>query len=99
MISKLNSTRICGCPNTETLAGYVCDSNVPDLQNAKTCPFWEPFQEVLVIKSNFRTLMTSGNRGLIAASYPDIAALMWVLDGVDFTEEVAQVEQEAENNE
>jgi hypothetical protein len=61
---------------------------------AGACKWWEALRTKEEIKSEFRTLMASGNRGKIASLYPDVAALMWVLDGVDIVNAVADVEQE-----
>jgi hypothetical protein len=47
---------------------------------AKECPLWEPLQTKEALKAEFTKLMQADDRGLIASQYPDIAALLWVLD-------------------
>lgn len=74
----------------------LCDSRMWNgADQARNCPMWEPRRDKETIKAEFKTLITSGTRGEIAARYPDVAALMWVLDGVDISwEEVEAVENE-----
>jgi len=50
---------------------------------SSACSWWKPLKTKEEIKESFRALISSGNRGHIAASFPDVAALMWVLDGED----------------
>jgi hypothetical protein len=77
----------------------LCDSRQWGGQRqARNCPLWQPKSDKDAIKAEFRRLM-SGNRGEIAARYPDVAALMWVLDGAeghDVGTLVEQVEDEAD---
>jgi hypothetical protein len=55
------------------------------------CPWWEPGRTKEVVKAEFQKLMRSEDRGLIAAEYPDIAALLWVLGGTNLEEDIAEV--------
>ena len=74
--------------------GKVCDARVFGCQAmATSCSWWRPLREKTALKTEFRGLIASGDRGRIAASYPDVAALMWVLDGVDITSAVSEVEE------
>jgi len=74
--------------------GRVCDVRVAGcLAQARSCKCWASVRTGDDIKAEFRALMVS-DRGLIAARYPDVAALMWVLDGVDFNEEIQMAEAE-----
>lgn len=76
--------------------GKVCDTRVAGcMMQARSCKCWKAIRTKDDIKTDFRNLMAS-DRGLIAARYPDVAALMWVLDGVDFTEEIRMAEAEAD---
>ncbi len=76
--------------------GKVCDNRVAGCAlQARTCRCWYPTRTKDEIKNEFRKLMAS-DRGVIAARYPDVAALMWVIDGVDFTEEIRMAEIEAD---
>ena len=63
----------------QELAGVVCDVRV-DPMRAKSCPYWEASQGKEATKAEFRDLIESGDRGRIASEYPDVAALLWVLD-------------------
>lgn len=77
--------------------GRVCDGRVAGCRRfAKACPMWRPIRTKDEVKFDFRDLMTATDRGRIASYYPDVAALMWVLDGVDFTEDVALAEAEVD---
>ena len=76
--------------------GKVCDARVAGcLVQARGCKCWVALYGKDKIKADFRNLMSS-DRGMIAARYPDVAALMWVLDGVDVTEELRMAEAEAD---
>jgi len=66
------------CHYQET-AGTVCDVRI-DPMRAKACPHWEPHQGKEAIRAEFRDLIESGERGRIAVEYPDVAALLWVLN-------------------
>lgn len=77
--------------------GKVCDTGVAGCSaQASACRCWLKLRSKEEIKLEFRNLMVS-DRGIIAASYPDVAALMWVLDGVDFAEDIQVVEDEVDN--
>lgn len=57
-----------------------CDARIPGCSEmARECPLWEPMQTKSEVKQEFQELMAT-DRGVIASKYPDIAALMWVLD-------------------
>lgn len=59
----------------------VCDSRVGGCaEMARECPLWAPLKTKQLVKDQFNEVIQSGNRGLIASEYPDIAALLWVLD-------------------
>lgn len=76
--------------------GKVCDLRIAGCAvQARACKCWSALHTKEDVKTEFRNLMSS-DRGLIAARYPDVAALMWVLDGVDFTEELRMAEAEAD---
>jgi hypothetical protein len=82
-----------GCP---TPRGKVCDTRVAGCTlQARGCKYLSAIRTKEEVKSDFRALLTS-DRGSIAARYPDVAALMWVLDGEDFTEELMMAESEAD---
>ena len=76
--------------------GKVCDSRVAgSLLQARACKYRVAVRTKEQVKEEFRSLMTS-ERGAIASRYPDVAALMWVLDGVDFMEVLREAEDEAD---
>jgi len=54
------------------------------------CPWWEPCKSKDAVKDEFHELMQS-DRGVIAAEYPDIAALLWVMGGTNLEEDIAEV--------
>lgn len=71
-----------------------CDSRIPGCDAmARVCPLWEPTSSKEEVKASFYALLHSGDRGLIAAEYPDIAALMWVLDDPAEVPSVQEIEE------
>ena len=79
-----------------TPRGKVCDTRVAGCPvQARACKGWTALRTKDEVKSEFRALMSS-DRGTIAARYPDVAALMWVLDGVDFMDVLRLAEEEAD---
>lgn len=63
--------------------GVPCDSRMGGFEQAQKCPLFEPLQTKQEVKEVFRALVESEERGPLAAEYPDVAALMWVLDQDD----------------
>lgn len=59
----------------------VCDPRMGGLEKARACPWFTASRSPEDVKAQFKALMASQDRGGIAAQYPDIAALMWTLDG------------------
>jgi len=78
----------------------VCDPRVEGCNNmARECPLWAPCRTKEQVKEDFHAVIQSSDRGLIASDYPDIAALLWVLDDpeesdVPSKEEVEEAVQE-----
>jgi hypothetical protein len=62
--------------------GMICDASVPN-----TCPFFQPRKSKGEVQAEVDELLNSGDMGIIASKYPDIAALLWVLAGVDINSE------------
>jgi len=91
---------------TDAPRKIVCDSEILDgVEQAENCPYWKPLRTKEAIKSEFQDLIAHGDRGHIAASYPDIAALLWVLDSDEdqlslesFIKEEGQCEQSFDDN-
>ena len=54
--------------------GTICDPSVPN-----TCPFFKPWRTKESISSEIDGLIQGGEIGKIAAAFPDLAALLWVL--------------------
>jgi len=74
----------------------VCDARLSGgAEQARTCGLWVPLRDKDDIKREFRALMASGDYGVIAAKYPDVTALMWVL-GVSVPDDLGEVEAEVE---
>ena len=55
--------------------GTICDQSVPP-----NCPFFKSEKTKEEIEQEIDDLLQSGDMGKIASVYPDIAALLWVLD-------------------
>jgi len=73
---------ICGLLSKDLVV--VCDADVEGgAERAKACPHWKPRKTRAEMKDEFRELVKSGDKGRIAAQYPDVAALLWVLDGFE----------------
>lgn len=68
----------CDCPES---SGKLCDARLPvSLEQALTCPWWQSSKSKEELKAEFKQLIESPDRGAVAAEYPDVAALLWVLD-------------------
>ena len=68
--------RCCGVPSCPT---KVCDRRLNGEAIAKVCPFWEPLHTKEQLREAFAEQIQRP-RHEVAALYPDLAALMWVLD-------------------
>ncbi len=72
-----------------------CDSRIPGCNEmARECPLWHPLRTKAEVKAAFHGVVQSDDRGVVASEYPDIAALMWVLDDPADTPSVAEVEED-----
>jgi hypothetical protein len=47
---------------------------------ARECTLFSPLLTKDAVKAEFYAVIQSGDRGVIASQFPDIAALLWVLD-------------------
>lgn len=76
------SVGICGHLSSEGRPrNLLCDARIQGcLEMARECPRWSSLQMRDEIKAEFQTLVRSEDRGVIASQYPDVAALLWVLD-------------------
>jgi hypothetical protein len=74
--------RLCGVLSPDGVPrDLLCDPRIAGCNDvARECPLWEPLQTKDQVKAEFHAVVQSGDRGIIAADFPDIAALMWVLD-------------------
>ena len=70
--------------------GMICDASVPN-----TCPFFQPRKNKEQVQAEVEALLNSGDMGIIASKYPDIAALLWVLAGVDVNSEERNEDEES----
>jgi|APSaa5957512622_1039677.scaffolds.fasta_scaffold00991_12 hypothetical protein len=77
-----NNVRLCGYLNGEGIPRAVpCDDRIPGCtEMARECPLWAPIRTKDEVKAAFREILESDDRGVVAEHFPDIAALMWVLD-------------------
>lgn len=57
----------------------ICDARLDQDGVAKGCPLWEPLQSKEEIRGAFEKVVRDPDLGVVAAEYPDIAALRWVL--------------------
>lgn len=60
--------------------GVICDDDFGGVAQARDCTLFKPRRTKVEIKAEHHDLMENGDISLVAAKYPDIAALMWVLD-------------------
>lgn len=100
--------RILDLPDIEvsicSLYATVCDEQYGGREIARECPKYQGRYEKEKLKEDFLLLMTESSIGTIAVEYPDIAALMWVLEdddeidleGFEETEEMIPEEEEEE---
>lgn len=88
---------LCGHVNAEGVPrNVVCDARVAGcLAMARECPLWAPLKTKQQVKDEFNEIVQSSNRGLIAKRYPDIAALMWVMDDPNGDEVPSEQDLEA----
>lgn len=94
ILSEDSHVSLCGFLSSTGEPRHVpCDIRIPGCEEmARSCPLWEPLKSKEEVKSEFYALLHSGDRGLIAAEYPDIAALMWVLDDTTEVPSVQEIE-------
>lgn len=79
---------ICGFPKGKSC---LCDCRLPEgLDRARDCLWWEPRRGKEEVKAEFRDLVESPDRGAIAAEYPDVAALLWVLGDANMKDTVQE---------
>lgn len=95
------SVFLCGVVNGDgTMRGVPCDARIPGCKTmARECSLWTPLFGKDEVKAEFADIMESGDRGVIAAEFPDIAALLWVLDddtALPTSEEIDNAAAEAE---
>lgn len=60
--------------------GVTCDERSGGNAQAEACPWFEPRQTKDEIRAEFKAVFSQPDRGLTAAAFPDVAALLWVLD-------------------
>jgi hypothetical protein len=96
----LGKNGLIGVCNHETRNAIVlCDSSIVFCRDVPlNCELWLP-KDKEVVRRDFKEML-KGDRGLIASNYPDIAALMWVLDSsdIDLITEEAFDEQPISSN-
>lgn len=72
-------TGICVCPDQEP-ADRLCDIAWGGIGRAQKCPLFLAPTDKDSIKDSFRDFLASAALPQIAAEYPDLAALLWVLE-------------------
>lgn len=78
------SVGLCGVLHADGTARNVpCDARIPGCSEmANKCSLFHPLLTKEEVKAEYNEILRSGDRGVIAAHFPDIAALLWVLDEV-----------------
>lgn len=92
---------LCGLVNAEGKPRHVpCDARIQGCSEmARQCPLFRPLLTKDEVKAEFNAIIQSEDRGVIASHFPDVAALLWVLDqpGILPTEEeIADLAEKAE---
>jgi hypothetical protein len=77
---EISAYRVCCYDGEEDWGGLVCDDEVGGSLLAKRCRFFRARETAEEIKAEFSESLKKDALGVIAAKYPDIAALMWVLE-------------------
>ena len=90
------SVGLCGVMSVEGVRRNVpCDARIAGCSEmARECPLFIPLQTRDEVKSEFYAIIQSGDRGVIASHFPDVAAMLWVLDVDPPTE--AEIESHAD---
>jgi len=101
---KLNadsSVHLCGVLDSDgTPRCAPCDDRIPGCNEyVHECPLWEPLKSKQQAKAEFYEVLRSDERGVVASKYPDIAALMWVLDDPGETPSEQEVEASLDEDE
>jgi len=68
------------CGYRDTPYGQLCDRRFGGVEVAKTCGYFSSHLSKQEMKDRFQHWLTTASMGEIAAKFPDIAALMWMLD-------------------
>ena len=92
--------RVCQCPAAGSPYDQVCDIRIGGVEKAKACAFWGAIKSRELLRQEFQVkmdrLIHAPDRGPLAAEYPDVAALIWVLgtaeDGGGLWEGITEVE-------
>lgn len=84
---------VCLC-QAMTSADRVCDVAWGGVERAQKCRFFKSAATKDFIKENFREFLSTAQLHEIAAEYPDLAALMWVLEDDAPNREVEIVEED-----
>jgi len=94
-LDDTSSVHLCGFMGMKGKPRHIpCDDRIPGCSDmARSCPFWEPLKTKAEVKDEFHALIQGGDRGLIASQFPDLAALMWVLDDPNEVPSVREVEE------
>lgn len=87
------SHQIGTCGHPEANGRPICDIRVDGCAAiAKDCSRWVARQEKDRIKRAFYDMVESRDRGLVASEYPDVAALLWVMDDPDLSEDFSELD-------
>lgn len=90
-------TGMCLCPEQE--GDRLCDPDWGGMEKAKSCPLFQPQQTKDEVKDDFNAELIEMSFAQIAYSYPDLAALMWVLGEEEVSENWEELPQSSEDTE
>lgn len=84
-----------GAANPTEWSGSLCDEEHGGLDRARGCEFFIPRKSREEIKREFDDFVRTENRAEIALHWPDMAALLWVLEGEDLPSDSTDDESES----
>ena len=78
-LSERSSIHLCVYQTEGLWRNLVCDDLV-DPSTSKKCSFFAPRRSKEEIKKEFKDFIQKEDLGTIAVKYPDVSALMWILE-------------------
>lgn len=72
---------VCVCPGQN--GDLLCDAAWGGVDRARSCPLFQASTTKEQIKAEFTEFLSTSELPIIAREYPDLAALMWVVDDAE----------------